>query len=131
QDDEQIRRDDWGIAKILPLPAFSSLTLGLLGFGAIGRRVAEKTRCFGFRTIASDPHVADSVFRHYAVERVSWDRLIESADILSLHTPLLAGTKHIIDRHSIERMRPGALLINTSRGPLVKEQDLIEALQRG
>jgi D-3-phosphoglycerate dehydrogenase len=131
QDDAQIRRGDWGIAKYLPLPAFRSLTLGLLGFGAIGRRVAEKIRCFGFRIIASDPHVADSVFREHAVEPVNWDRLLETADILSLHTPLLPGTKHIINRHSIERMRPGALLINTSRGPLVKEQDLIEALRQG
>ena len=130
-DDAQIRRGEWGIKKYLPIPAFSSLTLGLLGFGAIGRRVAEKARAFGFRIIASDPHVADSVFRECAVEKVNWDQLLETADILSLHAPLVSGTQHIINRSSLERMRPGALLINTSRGSLVKEDDLIVALKQG
>ena len=131
QDNAQIRRGEWGIGKFLPIRACSDLTLGLFGFGAIGRRVAAKARAFGFSIIASDPGVADSVFEEHHVTRVDFAHLLQASDVLSLHAPLLPQTRHIINRESLAAMKPGALLINTARGPLVNENDLVEALGSG
>jgi D-3-phosphoglycerate dehydrogenase len=131
QDNAQIRRGEWGVGKFLPVRACSDLTLGLLGFGAIGRHVAAKARCFGFSVIAADPGVADSVFHEHNVTRVDFARLLEASDVLSLHAPLLPQTRHIINRQSLASMKPGALLINTARGPLVNEADLVDALKSG
>lgn len=131
QDNAQIRRGEWGVSKFLPVRACSDLTLGLFGFGAIGRRVAAKARGFGFSVIAADPGVADSVFHEHTVTRVDFARLLEASDILSLHAPLLAQTRHVINRLSLANMKRGALLINTARGQLVNEADLVEALKSG
>jgi D-3-phosphoglycerate dehydrogenase len=131
QDNAQIHRGEWGVGKFLPIRACSDLTLGLLGFGAIGRRVAAKARGFGFSIIASDPGVADSVFEERHVTRVDLTRLLQTADVLSLHAPLLPQTRHVINRESLASMKLGALLINTARGPLVNESDLVEALSSG
>ncbi|MBL8174857.1 MAG: C-terminal binding protein [Bryobacterales bacterium] len=131
QDTAQIRRGEWGVAKYRITGGCSDLTLGLLGFGAIGRRVAEKASAFGFKLIACDPGVDGSIFRQKNVASVDLNRLIETSDILSLHAPLVESTRYVINRDTIARMRPGVLLINTSRGALVNEQDLIEALSGG
>jgi D-3-phosphoglycerate dehydrogenase / 2-oxoglutarate reductase len=131
QDHHNIARGGWGINDLLPIPSFRDLTLGLVGFGAIAQLVAKKASVFGFHIIASDPHQKESVFHEYGVERSDFETLLQSADIISLHTPLVPETQHLINRESIEKMQKGVILINTSRGPVVKERDLIEALQRG
>ena len=131
QDNAQIRHGEWGVGKFLPVRACSDLTLGLFGFGAIGRRVAAKARGFGFSIIAADPAVADSVFHEHNVTRVNLERLLQVSDVVSLHAPLLPQTRHVINRQSLASTKPGALLINTARGPLVNEADLIEALKSG
>lgn len=131
QDHANIVQGKWGIQDLLPIPSFRDLTLGLVGFGAIAGLVAQKARVFGFRIIASDPHQQQRVFEASGVEKVDLDGVLEGSDILSLHCPLLPETKHLINRDSIGRMRRGAILINTSRGPVVKEDDLIAALQSG
>jgi phosphoglycerate dehydrogenase-like enzyme len=102
-----------------------------VGFGAIARRVARKARAFGFRIIASDPYQPDSVFADYEVERVDWETLLRSADIISLHCPLVSETTHLINRDTIAKMKPGVLVVNTSRGPVIQEAELIEALESG
>ena len=131
QDTAQIRRGEWGIARFLPVRACSSLTLGLFGFGAIGRRVAAKARPFGFTVTATDPYVPDTVFQREMVARVDLRTLLETADVLSLHAPLVEETNRVINRESIARMKRGSLLVNTSRGPLVNESDLVEAIASG
>jgi D-3-phosphoglycerate dehydrogenase len=130
-DDSQIKRGGWGVGPFLPIPAFSDLTLGLAGFGSIARKVSAKAKPFRFRQIAFDPMVADEVFRQHGVERVERDALLQSADIISLHCPLTDETRHMINASSIARMKPRVLLVNTARGPLVNEADLISALQTG
>ncbi len=131
QDHRQILLGGWGINRFRPIPALSDLILGLVGLGSIARRVAEKGRAFGFRFLAFDPFVPDAVFERYALGRVDWETLLASADVISLHCPLVPETMHLIDRAAIGRMKPGVLLINTARGPLIKEADLIEALRTG
>jgi D-3-phosphoglycerate dehydrogenase len=130
-DDGQIKRGGWGIVPFLPIPAFADLTFGLVGFGSIARKVSEKAKPFRFRQIASDPVAPAEVFAKHGVERVDLDNLLRTADIISLHCPLLPETRHMINAQSIAHMKPGTILVNTARGPLVNEADLVAALKAG
>ncbi len=129
QDHYQIARGGWGVNQLRPIPAPSELTLGLVSFGKIARRAAAKARAFGFNIVAFDPFVDDAIFRTEGVQRVDLDTLLATSDVISLHCPLVPETTHLIDRTSIAKMKPSVILVNTSRGPVVKEPDLIEALQ--
>jgi phosphoglycerate dehydrogenase-like enzyme len=131
QDDNQIKHGGWGITPFLPIPAFADLTFGMVGFGSIARKVSAKAKPFRFRQIASDPVAPEEVFEKHGVERVDLDTLLRTADIISLHCPLLPETRHMINADSISRMKPGTILVNTARGPLVNEADLVAALKAG
>lgn len=104
-------------------------TLGILGVGAIGGRVARLARAFGMSVQALErtPGAAD----HGDLPRVPLDRLLETSDVLSLHLRLSGATRHIINRDALARVRPGTYLVNTARGALVDEAALIDALDRG
>jgi D-3-phosphoglycerate dehydrogenase len=130
-DSAQIKQGGWGIVPFLPIPAFSGLTLGLVGLGSIARKVSAKAKPFRFRQIAFDPVAPAEVFANAGVEKVDRDTLLQSADIISLHCPLLPQTRHMINAESIAKMKAGVLLVNTARGPLVNESDLAEALKSG
>src|SRR5207302_9767811 len=117
-DHHQMSAGGCGIGPFLPIPAFSDLTLGLVGFGSIARKVSVKAKPFRFRQIASDPLAAASSFHELGVEKVELEQLIQRADIISLHCPLLPETRHMINADTIARMKPRALIINTARGPL-------------
>lgn len=131
QDHNQIAHGGWGIGPFLPLTAFSDLTFGLIGFGSIAKKVSEKARPFRFKQIAYDPVAGDKSFTDLGVERVALDDLLTRADIVSLHCPLLPATHHMINAESIGKMKRGVILINTARGPLIKETDLSDALKAG
>ncbi len=103
-------------------------TLGLIGFGQIGRLTAKKAAAFGFSVMAYDPHVPASRIEDGGARAVDLDDLIVASDIVSLHVPFLPETRNILSRERIARMRPNALLINVSRGGLVDEVALAEAL---
>ena len=113
-----------------PLVELQGKTMGIVGFGRIGRHVAEIALAMGMRVIAADAgrkEVPDwPGFRWCEV-----DELMAAADVVSLHCPLLPQTRGIINASSLSKMRPGSFLINTSRGPLVVEQDLADALNDG
>jgi D-3-phosphoglycerate dehydrogenase len=129
QDHNQIAHGGWGVGPFLPLPAFSDLTLGLIGFGSIAKKVSEKAKAFRFKQVAYDPVAKAEAFRERGVERVELAELLGRADIISLHCPLLPATHHIINSSSIAQMKPGVILINTARGPLIDEPDLVQALR--
>jgi D-3-phosphoglycerate dehydrogenase / 2-oxoglutarate reductase len=131
QDHSSIVHGGWGVGPFLPIPAFLDMTLGLVSFGAIARRVAGKAKAFGFRIVSADPFLDDSVFAQEGVERVEMETLFKSADIISLHCPLVPATTHLIRRETIATMKPGVLIINTSRGAVIREADLVEALGNG
>lgn len=107
-----------------PLIELSGKTMGIVGYGRIGRRTAQIARAFGMQVLAYDAFVQ-------AEECVPLDELLERSDVVSLHCPLFPETKHIIRGETIARMKDGAILINTSRGPLVDEAALREALTSG
>jgi D-3-phosphoglycerate dehydrogenase len=107
-------------------------TLGLIGFGRIGRQVGRRALGLGMRVVAHDPFVADERFRELGVERVeTLDEVLAAADVLSLHSPLTPETERMIDAAAIGRMKDGARLVNAARGPLVDEQALAEAIRSG
>lgn len=107
-------------------------TLGLLGLGRIGRRVAEICRLgLGMKVIAHDPVVTPAQAADLGVVLADAETVIASADVLSLHAPLVPATQGMIHAGRIARMKRGAYLINVARGPLVVEEDLLAALDRG
>jgi D-specific alpha-keto acid dehydrogenase len=101
------------------------LTVGVIGTGRIGGAVIDRLRGFGCRTLAYDTRPATTAVY------VTLGALLEQSDIVTLHTPLTAETHHLIDRHRIERMRHGAVIVNTGRGALVDTEALVCALERG
>lgn len=123
--DRVVRSGGWGMAGVRPLHRPSSLTVGLIGFGRIGRRVAELLAPLGCRIIVHDPYVREAP----GVEMVALDRLLADADAVSLHSPLTEETRGLIGPVEIARMRPSAVLVNTSRGPLVRLPALLDALR--
>jgi D-3-phosphoglycerate dehydrogenase len=110
---------------------YAGITLGLIGLGRIGSRVATLLRPWKMRILATDPYVPDAWFAEHGVERVDLDRLLRESDVVSLHVVLTRETRHMIGLEQLALMKPTAILINTSRGPCVHEPALIEALLRG
>lgn len=106
-------------------------TLGLVGFGNIARAVAKRAAGFDLRVIAYDPYLPREVFAQSGVEQVSFGRVLQDSDFVSLHVPLMPSTHHLIDAAALRLMRSGAILINTCRGPVVDEAALVAALQAG
>lgn len=108
-------------------------TLGLVGFGRIGRMTAERTRAFGMTLLAYDPMIeAESpAARDLGVRLVRLDDLLAEADVVSCHVPLTADTARLFDAHRFARMKPAATFINTSRGEIVDEAALLAVLQSG
>ena len=106
-------------------------TLGLVGFGAIARAVAFRARALGLRVLTYSPRTPVEVAHEYGVEQASLGDLLARADFVSLHCPLTAETRHIVDATALRQMRPSAWVINTARGQLVDQPALVEALRAG
>lgn len=128
---KQVKAGKWNDNSGIVMRRPESQTLGLAGFGNIARLVAEYARPFGFSMVAYDPYVSTEVFQHYGVRPVTLKELFSTADIISCHIPLSKATCHLFDKDAFRLMKDGAILINTSRGSLVHEGDLIEALRSG
>lgn len=124
--DRQTRGGRWNVFEVGPITRLTGRTVGLLGCGRIGRAVARRLAGFDVRLLACDPY--NTAFPP-GVEPVSRERLLAESDCLTLHCPLTAETRHIIDRAALARMKPTAVLINTARGGLVDTVALIEALE--
>jgi D-3-phosphoglycerate dehydrogenase len=107
--------------------------LGLVGCGRIGRRFGRKARALGMRLCGSDPHVApdDPELRGLELRLGSLDEVLAQSDVVSLHLPLSAETRGLLDETRLRRMKPGALLVNTARGGIVDEAALAAALRSG
>lgn len=113
---------------LAPLTELDGLLLGVVGFGAIGRNVAEIGRALGLSVrAAGEPRPSDPAW----LERVSLDELFRSSDVVTLHCPLSEGTHGLVSAERLASMRPSALLINTARGALIDEAALADALARG
>lgn len=111
-----------------PVASIYGQTLGLLGFGHIGREVARRARGFDLIILAHDPWAQPDVASHYGVELVDLETLLRRSDYISLHAPATPETRHIINERTIQLMKPSAVVINTARGDLIDEPALYRAL---
>ncbi len=130
--DRSVRAGAWdpvGVAR--PMPAFQESTLGLIGFGRIGREVQARLAPFGFRAIVHDPMLDKITAQAMGVEWVGLDSLFTRADAISLHCPLSPATRHLVDAARLATMKSTAMIVNTSRGGLIHAGDLAQALGAG
>jgi len=129
--DKATRAADWGAPRS-GNTELAGKTLGIVGVGNVGRRVAKFAGAIGMRVLGYDKYVADDELRRRGAEPVaSLEALLAHVDVLTCHTPLTPETKHMINEKSLGLMKPGAIFINTSRGPVQDERALFEALTRG
>lgn len=125
------RRGEWNGVTASTMRRPGNVTFGVLGFGRIGSAAAAKGRGLGLRVIAHDPYLDPAVIRAAGVEPVDWQTLLRQSDYLSLHVPLEAGTRKIINADALALMQPHAYLVNTARGGVVDEDALLAAIEGG
>jgi len=106
-------------------------TLGIIGLGKIGSETATRARSFDLNVIAYDPYQIEEYFNKRKVKKVELEELLTKSDYISLHCPLNKETHHIINKSTLSLMKKSVLIINTSRGPVINEKDLIQALNNG
>jgi D-3-phosphoglycerate dehydrogenase / 2-oxoglutarate reductase len=130
--DDLVHRGGWSTIDVMQhtVPLVDQ-TLGLIGFGAIARAVAFRARALGLRVLTYSPHTLAKVTLEYGVEQASLGDLFARSDYVSLHCPLTAETRHIIDATALRQMKPSAYLINTARGQLVDQGALVQAIHEG
>jgi D-3-phosphoglycerate dehydrogenase len=114
-----------------PVHRLAGRTLGIVGCGRIGAKVAARALGLGLSVIAYDKYRSDEALRAIGVTPRTFDEVLAEADYLSLHVPRTAETRHLIDAAALAALKPEAMLINTSRGPVIDEAALIESLSSG
>jgi D-3-phosphoglycerate dehydrogenase len=128
--DASLRRGEWLKSKLMGRE-LRGKTIGIVGMGKIGRAVAQRAIAFEMRCLAHDPLVPAEAVRAAGAEPVGLDALLAQSDVVSLHVPVTADTKTMIDAKRIATMKHGAVLVNAARGDLVDENALLAALQSG
>jgi D-3-phosphoglycerate dehydrogenase len=129
---QRVRDGDWGLA--VPLGAMKSLadlTVGVVGFGRIGREVVRRLTAFKCRVLVFDPAVPAAEVRTGGGEPAGFDEVLRESDVLTLHCPSTPETRRLIRQDTLALLKPGAILINVGRGDLVESAALVDALQRG
>jgi D-3-phosphoglycerate dehydrogenase len=127
---KQTARGEWNFNVVKPLRSLWTLTLGIIGFGNIGRLSARKALTFGMKVLFYDPFVKTKV-KDLDVEQMEFDELLGRSDVILLHAPATDQTYHIINRETLRKVKHGCLLVNTARGQLVDTEALVEALENG
>ncbi len=131
QADASMRAGRWDRKQFMGMQLYGK-TLGIVGFGRVGRAVAERAQCFGLTEVAYDPFVPDDIARHLGLSIVPrLEQLLEVADIISLHAVVNDDTRGLINANTIAQMKDGVLIVNAARGKLINNADLAEALKSG
>jgi D-3-phosphoglycerate dehydrogenase len=121
----------WEMPAVVPIRRIEGTMLGLLGFGNIPRLVAPKAKAFGMKVIAFDPFAKSELFKTEGVDSVDLDTLLKTSDYISVHAPLTPQTRGLVNADAFAKMKKGAYVVNTARGPLIDEPALIAALDSG
>ncbi len=130
QANESLKRREWNRSKFMGAEVFGK-TLGIVGFGRIGREVAKRMLAFGMKVIVYDPFVTKDSFPNLEFENVSIDVLCKRADYITIHTPKTPETKYMFNKEKFAIMKDGVMIINCARGGIIHEGDLYEALKSG
>ena len=123
-------KGDWAYAKIKPIRRLEELTIGIIAFGNIARRVAEKLKPYGNTILVYDPYFQDKNAYPW-VEFLSLEELLSRSDVISVHIPLNKDTYYLLDRDTLAFLKKGAIIVNTSRGGVIDEIALAEAIEDG
>ncbi|HLA85770.1 MAG TPA: C-terminal binding protein [Thermoguttaceae bacterium] len=127
-----VKAGGWGMAVPLSaMHALKNLTVGVVGFGRIGREVVQRLQAFKCKILVFDPAVDAAAIQAAGCVESTLEELLSASDLVTLHCPSNPTTQYMINARSIAKMKPGAMLVNTSRGTLVKTDDLAAALQSG
>ena len=129
--DRWIRAGRWDRTGARPARRVKGCTLGLIAFGRIARALAERVSGFGMTLLAYDPYVAAETIARHGAQKVELDELLQRADFVSVHSPLTDETHHLLSTREFSLMKKGVFIVNTSRGPIVDESALVEALRSG
>jgi phosphoglycerate dehydrogenase-like enzyme len=129
--DRAVRSGNFSARADFLCPDLQDKTIGIVGLGKIGRGMVKRARSFSMRVLACAPSLSDEQVREIGADRTELEPLLRQSDIISLHTPLTSQTHHLIGKTQFELMKKGAYLVNTSRGPVVDEQMLVNALESG
>jgi glycerate dehydrogenase len=133
---DSVKRGDWSNCKDFcywnyPLLELAGKTMGIIGFGKIGRRTAQIAEALGMNILALEPGKIAQEYLSATIRQVSLEELLQNSDVISLHCPLFPETMGIINQNTLKQMKDGVMIINTSRGPLIVEKDLRDALITG
>ncbi|MEX2174959.1 MAG: phosphoglycerate dehydrogenase [Pirellulaceae bacterium] len=126
--DREVRQGIWSRT---PMPRMAGKTFGIVGLGRIGRAVVPRVQGLGMKVVAYDPFADQEFASRSGVTLMTFSELLETADVVSLHSPTTVETADLINRQTLARMKPGAVLVNTARGAVLDEEALCEALDRG
>lgn len=129
--DKEVHAGLWTVANLKPIKRISEQYLGLWGCGRIGRNVAKKAAVLGFRVIGYDPYLPPEVAEEAGIQLCEYDEFLALADIVSLHLQLTDETREMVNKDVFAKMKRGTCIVNVSRGQIIKEADLVEAIQSG
>lgn len=121
----------WEMPAVVPIRRIEGTVLGLVGFGNIPRLLAPKAQAFGIKVIAFDPYAKPALFKKAKVKSVDFDTLLKTSDYISVHAPLMPATRGLMNAATFAKMKKGAYIVNTARGPLIDEPALIATLDAG
>lgn len=127
---ERTRRGDFSLDGLRGFD-LAGKTLGVIGAGHIGGRVIELALCFGMKILIFTRTKDEELAKNSNISYVDLDTLLENSDVITLHAPHTKETEHIINMQNLEKIKKGAILVNTSRGPLIETQAILEGLERG
>ncbi len=129
---DEIRQGGWKLAApVLSMMCLRDMTVGVAGFGRIGREVVRRLVPFACKIVVFDPVATPDAIREAGAEAGSWEDVVKRSDLITLHCPSTASTRGMMNGSVFERLKPGCLLVNASRGDLVVTEDVIEALRSG
>ena len=123
--------EPWDCHAVQPVKRLSGATLGIVGLGRIGQATAQRARAMRMRVVGYDPYLRPGTEKVFGVEMVSFEELLSTSDVVSLHTPLTKETEDLIDNDALSRMKSDSILVNTSRGSVVNTAALAKALRSG
>jgi len=129
--DRWIRAGRWDRTGARPARRMKGCTMGLVAFGRIARALAERVSGFGMTLLAYDPYLDAETTARYGAQKVRLDELLQRADFISVHCPLTDETHHLLSTREFSLMKEGVFVVNTSRGPVIDEAALVEALRSG
>lgn len=128
---KQIKAGLWDREKLFTGFELAGKTIGIVGLGRIGQKIATMAKAFSMNIVAFDPYQEDEVFEKFKLERSSYEELLKHSDIITFHVPLTKETKNMLNRSHYEYTTKDVVIINASRGSVVNEDDLCEALDEG